>query len=134
MPGEHRVAGRARHEWGPILSFLLERRRLLIEWRRLVESLACTASRLAPGSRVYAAGSTVRGDWVAASDIDVIVVLPGDKPLKPREKAELEEALLEEARIPVEAPVELHTYTAAEWAKTRHRYEPLIEVECPQGG
>ncbi len=134
MPGEHRVAGRARHEWGIILSFLLERRRLLTEWRRLVESLACTAARLAPGSRVYAAGSMVRGDWVAASDIDVVVVLPEDKPLKPREKAELEEALLEEAGIPVEAPVELHTYTAAEWAKTRHKYEPLIEVECTPGG
>jgi len=82
-------------------------------------------SRRHRDAKVYIFGSTARGTYTAASDIDVLVILPGkiDRDSAARLKAEV---LLE-----VNAPIELHVVSAEEYARWYKRFideRELLEI------
>ncbi|PLJ78364.1 MAG: hypothetical protein B7L53_01605 [Thermofilum sp. NZ13] len=82
-------------------------------------------SRHHKDAKVYIFGSTARGTYTAASDIDVLVVLPGkiDSDSAARLKAEV---LLE-----VNAPIELHVVSTEEYARWYKRFideRELLEI------
>lgn len=77
------------------------------------------------GAKIYVFGSTVRGTYTAASDIDVLVVLPKD--LSPDERAELMARVFMD--MP-DAPVELHITDekGLNWYMRFIKKEELVEV------
>ena len=53
-------------------------RAALRDWRRIAREVACIAEALHPGAKVYVFGSAARGDYTAASDIDILVLVDED--------------------------------------------------------
>ncbi len=76
-------------------------------------------------AKIYVFGSTVRGTFTAASDIDVLVILPKD--LGPYERAELMARVFMD--MP-DAPVELHITDrkGLSWYMRFIKREELVEV------
>lgn len=58
--------------------YLSERLRLLREWRSLAEKVAVIARELIPGAEIYVFGSAVTGRIAGSSDIDILVIVPGN--------------------------------------------------------
>ncbi|BES81594.1 nucleotidyltransferase domain-containing protein [Pyrodictium abyssi] len=59
-----------------LLETMLERASILRNWRKIASRVADAVREVCPEARVYVAGSVARGEWIAASDIDIVVVLP----------------------------------------------------------
>ena len=108
------------------LEAMLERRRLLREWRRLVEGVARVAREAYPGARVYLAGSVARGEWIASSDIDVVIVL--DHEPSAGEAARLISLVWERLSLPPLHPLEIHVVGPRSFEAYRRR-GPLKPVE-----
>lgn len=108
-----------------LLETMLERRRLLRSWRRLAESIARVIREAYPRARVYLAGSLARGEWTAASDIDILVVL--DHEPTPREAARIIEYVWEKLSLPPNHPLEIHVVgpTSLERYKRCSPLQPL---------
>lgn len=86
----------------------LRRARMLREWRSWARRIAMAAEKLLPGPvEVYVIGSTVRGDYVAASDVDILIISPGI-PDKPAERARIKVLMEEELRLPYYHPFQIH--------------------------
>ncbi len=86
----------------------LRRAEMLREWRSWVRRIAMAAEKLLPGPvEVYVIGSTARGDYVAGSDVDVLIVSPGI-PDKHAERARIKVLIEEELGLPYYHPFEIH--------------------------
>lgn len=96
----------SRNYYEVLAEAMLERRRILEDWRRVVEELARIVRRVYPEARVYVTGSVARGEWIAASDLDVVIVLPREP--SPREAAEVISLVWERLGLPPSHPLEIH--------------------------
>ncbi len=101
---------------------LLERARLLRGWRTLAEKAARAAKEARPDAQVYLAGSTARGEEIAASDIDLVIVLPREP--TPREAAEIIQHIHDALKLPPLHPLEIHV-TGPQGLKRYTRKGPL---------
>jgi len=83
--------------------------RRIAQWRRYVEPVLEAVRREAPrGTRVYLVGSVAEGTFTAESDVDLLVVVPGE--WGSRELRGLRRRLLERAwelGLPWDYPVDL---------------------------
>ena len=89
-----------------LLEVLSERRMLLRDWKSLAEQAALIVKKRYPQARVYVAGSIVRGEMTAASDIDLVVVLDHEPDMK--ESAHIISLIWEELNLPPTHPLEIH--------------------------
>ncbi len=105
---------------------LLERRRILHDWARLAREAARAVRETHPKARVYVAGSVARGEAIAASDLDLIVVL--DHQPSPREAAEVIALIWEKLGLPLHHPLEIHVIGPEDLERYR-RKGPLIPVD-----
>ncbi len=91
----------------------LRRAKMLWEWRTWVQRIAKVARELLPDAQVYVIGSTVRGDNVGGSDVDILIVsreIPG----KAIERAEIKAIIEEKLGLPPYHPFEIHLLTPRE--------------------
>ncbi len=86
---------------------MIERSRMIREWRTWVDKLASATKRLLPDAEVYVIGSIARGEAIASSDIDVLIIT-SKAPEKPRDIALLKTRIEEEAGLPPHHPIEMH--------------------------
>ena len=108
-----------------LLETMLERRRLLENWRRLVAKAARVVKQLYPEAQIYLTGSVVRGDYIAASDVDLVIVLDHEPTM--REAAEVIARVWEALDLPPSHPLELHVVGPKGLEKYRRR-GPLHRV------
>ena len=100
---------------------------MLVEWVRLAREAARVVREVYPGARVYVAGSVARGEAIAASDIDLVVVL--DHEPSPREAAEVIALVWERLGLPPHHPLEVHVVGPRGFERYRAR-GPLIPVDA----
>ena len=109
-----------------LLETMLERAHMLRSWRQLAKRVAKAVRELYSNARVYLAGSVARGEWVAASDIDIVVVLDHEPTM--REAAQLIAYVWEKLDLPPSHPIEIHVVGP----KTLEKYKrstPLQPLE-----
>ena len=92
---------------------MAERARMIKEWRMWVSKIAEAVKELLPDAEVYVVGSVVRGDFIAASDVDVVVVSKS-APRKPIEIARLKATVEEKLNLPYYHPFEIHVLSLEE--------------------
>ena len=99
------------------MSFFIEtltrRRRMLEEWGVWAERIAGVAREVLPGARVYVVGSIVRGDYVASSDVDILIVSE-NAPESARERARIKASIEEHLGLPYYHPFEIHILKPSE--------------------
>ena len=91
----------------------LRRAKMLREWRTWVQRIAKISKELLPDAQVYVIGSTIRGDNVGGSDVDILIIsqeIPG----KAIEKAEIKAIIEEKLDLPPYHPFEIHLLTPQE--------------------
>ncbi len=66
----------------------LRRAKMLREWRTWAQHIARITREILPDAQVYVTRSTVRGDQVGRSDVDILII-PQNTPRKPIEKAKI---------------------------------------------
>ncbi len=91
----------------------LHRVKMLQEWRTWVQRIARAAKELLPDAQVYVIGSTIRGDHVGGSDVDILIIseeIPG----KAIERAEIKAIIEEKLNLPSYHPFEIHLLTPQE--------------------
>ncbi|ABL78699.1 nucleotidyltransferase domain-containing protein [Thermofilum pendens] len=96
--------------------------RFLRDYRAVAGLVKEVARRFDPEARVFVFGSAVRGDYTAASDIDVLVVTSA---------VDRKYDLMVEVYRSTEAPVELHVASPEQFEKWYKRFIPpseLVEV------
>ena len=89
------------------MDVLFERAKMLNEWRLWINEVAEAVRRIVPDAEVYVIGSVARGDAVASSDLDLLIISDGI-PESVRERAELIARIEEEAKLPLHHPIEFH--------------------------
>ena len=85
----------------------MRRAEMLKEWEKWVREIADAAKELIPEAEVYIIGSVARGDYVAGSDVDILVIsrkIPEKLSERGRVKALIEERL----NLPYYHPFEIH--------------------------
>ncbi len=102
-----------------LLETMLERRRMLRNWKQLAEAVARVVREAYPDARVYLTGSVARGEWTAASDVDILVAL--DHEPSPREAARVIEHIWEKLGLPPNHPLEVHVIGPQSLEKYRRR-------------
>ncbi len=89
------------------------RAEMLREWRKHVQQIARVIKELLPDAQIYVTGSTIRGDQVGGSDVDILVISPST-PRKPIEKAKIKAQVEEKLNLPPHHPFEIHILTPQE--------------------
>lgn len=84
-----------------------KRAKMLREWRKWVMELCKVVEEVLPEAEVYVIGSVARGDFVASSDVDVVVVSQG-APEKLSERAGIRASIEEKLNLPYYHPFEIH--------------------------
>jgi predicted nucleotidyltransferase len=85
---------------------MLERASILRNWRKIASRVVDAVKEVCPEACVYIAGSVARGEWIAASDVDIIVVLPHSPSM--REAAQIIEHVWRRLELPAAHPLEIH--------------------------
>ncbi len=91
----------------------LRRVKMLREWRTWVQRIAKVAKELLPDTQVYVIGSTIRGDYVGGSDVDILIISQ-EIPRKAVEIAEIKAFIEEKLNLPPYHPFEIHLLTPQE--------------------
>lgn len=101
-------------------NILLERARMVREWRRYMSRIADSIKKILPDARIYIFGSVIRGEAVGGSDVDILVVSK-NMPESNIERAKLKRKIEELSNLPMHHPFELHLASEeeAEWYFTR---------------
>ena len=84
-----------------------KRAQMVKEWKVYADKIAEAVRRVLPDAQVFVFGSVVRGDYIASSDVDILVIsskIPEGLFERGRIKAEIEK----EAGLPYYHPFELH--------------------------
>ncbi len=91
------------------LDFAWRRAEILREWRSWVGMIARAAEKVLSSDLlgIYLFGSIVSGHVVASSDIDILIV-SRRLPRSALARSELKRRILDEARLPLIHPFELH--------------------------
>lgn len=85
----------------------LRRTELLRDWRTWTQRIAETARKTLPNARVYVVGSVVRGDYVARSDVDILII-SDETPMKPTGRSGVKVMIEERLNLPYYHPFEIH--------------------------
>jgi len=112
------------------LSFIetsVRRARMLGKWRRWVREIARVAKELLPGAEVYVVGSVARGDYVAGSDVDVLLVSPAVS-RRAVERGRIKALIEERLGLPYYHPFEIHVLTPEEAEPYLRRARRVIKV------
>ncbi|WP_148682293.1 nucleotidyltransferase domain-containing protein [Pyrobaculum neutrophilum] len=91
----------------------------LRNYRAVAELVKEVARWYDPEARVYVFGSAVRGDYTAASDIDILVVTNA---------VERKYDIMTEVYRRTEAPVEVHVTTPQQFQRWYRRFIPPNEL------
>jgi len=86
---------------------LLERREMIINWRKWAKKIANEVKEVLPDAEIYVIGSVVRGDYTGGSDVDVLII-SSQAPQKARERSRLKIIIEERLDLPYYHPFELH--------------------------
>ena len=89
-----------------LLEVMMERASLLRGWKQLVRKAVEAVKEVCPEARIYVTGSIARGEWIAASDIDLVVVLSHEPDM--REAARIIEHIWRKLGLPPTHPLEIH--------------------------
>lgn len=84
-----------------------KRARMIRDWRRWVEEIARIIEDIAPDARIYVVGSIARGDYIASSDVDILVVSQ-NIPERVTERAGIKALVEERLGLPYYHPFEIH--------------------------
>jgi len=107
---------------------LVDRVKMLKNWRIWVGKVAEVVGTLLPGARVYVIGSVVRGDYVAGSDVDVLIVSE-HVPDRLVERSRLKVAIEDGLKLPYYHPFEFHLVKPEEAEiYLRRAGEDILEV------
>lgn len=85
----------------------MRRAEMVREWRFWVRKIAEAVKELLSDVEVYVVGSVVRGDYVACSDVDVLIVSP-NVPERAIGRAGVKVLLEEKLNLPYYHPFEIH--------------------------
>jgi predicted nucleotidyltransferase len=85
----------------------------LRDYRRIAATVKGLAKAVDPEAEVYVFGSAVRGDFTASSDIDILIV---------SERKELEDEMKLSIYRKVDAPIEVHFSTPAQFGGWYRRF------------
>ncbi len=110
---------------------LLRRAEMVKNWRKWVERIAREAKVLIPGAEIYVIGSVARGDYVASSDVDVVVVSPS-VPRSASSRGRVKALIEERAKLPYYHPFEIHILRPVEaqyYFRKASSYIVKIEVD-----
>lgn len=111
----------------PILKVMLERRKLLENWRTIVKKMAAAFKEILPDAEVYVFGSVIEGRATGGSDVDVLVV--SDMiPKVPHGRAEVKVAVIERLGLPLHHPFEIHIVSRDEAEWYRKHVKKLIRI------
>ncbi|MEM3108657.1 MAG: nucleotidyltransferase domain-containing protein [Candidatus Bathyarchaeia archaeon] len=108
-----------------------ERAKLLKDWRSWADRIAVSAREVLAGSLkgVYVFGSVVRGEAVAASDVDLLVVAEA-LPDNQRGRSELKYEILRGAGLPDVNPFQIHLVDEREAeAYLRHTGRSILRID-----
>ncbi len=103
---------------------VVERARMLREWRRWIGRVVEAVKTLYPDAEVYVIGSVAEGTYTGASDLDLLVVTDA-APRTPKEEAEAKVRIEELAGLPFYHPLEIHFATRRErerWLARSRKY------------
>jgi predicted nucleotidyltransferase len=89
------------------VSLLVERARMLREWRKWIPRVIDAIKQLYPDAEVYVIGSVAEDNYIAASDLDLLIVT-NSPPQTPREEAEAKTRIEELANLLIHHPLEIH--------------------------
>ena len=85
----------------------MRRTEMVRNWRVWIEKIARIVKELLPDAEIYVVGSVARGDYVASSDVDVLVVAPS-VPSDLRKRAEIKVLIEDKLQLPYYHPFEIH--------------------------
>jgi len=109
------------------MDVLLERARMLSEWGLWISKVAEAVRKVVPGAEVYVIGSIARGDAIASSDLDLLII--SDRiPESARERAGLIARIEEEAKLPLHHPIEFHLISTEERSKYLRKDTARIRI------
>ncbi len=108
-----------------LLEVMRERANLLRNWKRLVKEAVEAVKEIYPEARIYITGSIAKDEWIAASDIDLIVVLTHEPSM--REAAQIIEHIWEKLKLPLIHPLEIHV--VGPQGLEKYKRKSLIPVE-----
>ncbi|WP_228546737.1 nucleotidyltransferase domain-containing protein [Hyperthermus butylicus] len=108
-----------------LLEVMLERASLLKSWRQLVKKAVDAIKEVCPEAHVYITGSIVKGEWIAASDIDLIIVLTREPDM--REAARIIEHVWKKLGLLHTHPLEIHV-TGPEGLERYKRKGVLVQL------
>ena len=102
---------------------------MIREWRTYASSIARSArQKLGPSTEVYVFGSALRGEAVAASDVDILLVV--DRPLGSlSERNKIRMTIEDAAGLPDVHPFEIHVVNRDESeAYLKHIGKAVLKV------
>ena len=85
----------------------LKRVKMIKEWRVWARRIANVVKELLPNAEVYVFGSVVRGNNVASSDVDILIVSP-NTPGSIRRRAEIKAQIEDKLNLPYYHPFQIH--------------------------
>ncbi len=86
---------------------LLQRVKMLKNWKAWVSKIAKVAKELMLDAEVYVIGSVVRGDFVAGSDVDILIV-SNSVPERIVGRGKIKVLIEEKLNLPYYHPFEIH--------------------------
>ncbi len=89
------------------VDLMIERARMVREWKVYVERIARAAKELMPDAEIYVFGSVVKGEATGGSDVDVLIK-SSNLPRSNLERAEIKVKIEEMAGLPAYHPFEIH--------------------------
>lgn len=114
-----------------VFKTMIERSRMIREWKTWVDKLASATKRLLPDAEVYVIGSIARGEAIASSDVDVLIIT-SKAPEKPRDIAELKTRIEEEAGLPLHHPIEMHIVNPREGEEYLRKTRTYIRISVKE--
>ena len=90
-----------------LMDSAIRRAKMLKEWEKWVRKIAGAIKELIPEAEVYVIGSVARGDYVAGSDVDILIV-SRKIPEKLSERGRIKALIEERLNLPYYHPFEIH--------------------------
>jgi len=109
------------------LDSMILRAKMLFKWRSWIDKVVQAVKKLLPDAEVYIIGSIARGEAIASSDLDLLIVSM-KIPKKALERGKLIATIEEEAKLPLYHPVEFHFITPEEKNKYLKRSIKYIKL------
>jgi predicted nucleotidyltransferase len=109
------------------VSLLAERARMLREWRKWIPRVVDVIKQLYPDAEIYIVGSVAEDNYIATSDLDLLIVT-NNPPRTPREEAEAKTKIEELANLPIHHPLEIHFTDRREKEKWLKRSRKTIRL------